>query len=235
MTTGRLIITGGTSGIGLATVEFFKQKEWDVINVSRGLCPVNGVLNIQVDLSQKDIEIVLKSELSALLNSSDVTILVHNAANLRKDSLDTVDSISFRDVLAVGVIAPSLLNQIILPHMAAGSAIIYLGSTLSEKAVAGAFSYVVSKHATVGLMRATCQDLGDRQIHTACICPGFTDTPMLMNHLNHDQSIVQAIKGMNAQNRLIQPQEIAEVIYFAATHPVVNGALIHANLGQLER
>jgi NADP-dependent 3-hydroxy acid dehydrogenase YdfG len=58
---------------------------------------------------------------------------------------------------------------------------------------------------------------------------------MLMNHLNHDQSIVQAIKGMNAQNRLIQPQEIAEVIYFAATHPVVNGALIHANLGQLER
>jgi hypothetical protein len=40
---------------------------------------------------------------------------------------------------------------------------------------------------------------------------------------------------MNAQNRLIDPQEIAEVIYFAATHAVLNGAMIHANLGQLER
>lgn len=235
MTMGKLVITGGTSGIGLATVECFKQNGWDVINISRGLCAVDGVLNIQVDLSQKDSEIVLKAELLPRLKIPDITVLVHNAAHLRKDSLDTIDAINFRDVLAVGVIAPSLLNQIILPHMAAGSAIIYLGSTLSEKAVAGAFSYVVSKHATVGLMRATCQDLGDRQIHTACICPGFTDTPMLMAHLNHDQGIIEAIKGMNAQNRLIEPQEIAEVIYFAATHPVVNGALIHANLGQLER
>ena len=40
------------------------------------------------------------------------------------------------------------------------------------------FSYVVSKHALVGMMRATCQDLAGREIHTACICPGFTDTEM---------------------------------------------------------
>ena len=119
--------------------------------------------------------------------------------------------------------------------MSEGSAIIYVGSTLSEKAVPGAFSYVTSKHAVVGLMKATCQDLMDRGIHTACVCPGFTDTPMLRNHLNHDETIIEQIKTMNAQNRLIKPTEIASTIYFAATNPVINGAVLHANMGQKER
>jgi len=34
--------------------------------------------------------------------------------------------------------------------------------------------------------------------------------------------------------RLIEPKEIAETVYFAATHAVINGAVIHANLGQIE-
>ncbi|MFZ4638785.1 MAG: SDR family NAD(P)-dependent oxidoreductase [Nodosilinea sp.] len=235
MSTGQLVITGGTSGIGLATVKCFQQQGWDIVNISRSLCPLDGVLTIQVDLGQPDLEVTLKNKLLPHLNATAVTVLVHNAANLRKDDLIRVDAATFRAVLEVAVIAPTILNQIFMPFMADGSAIIYLGSTLSEKAVAGALSYVVSKHAVAGLMRATCQDLGDRQIHTACVCPGFTDTPMLMTHLNYDQGVIEAVKGMNAQGRLIDPQEIAEVIYFAATHPVLNGALIHANLGQLEQ
>lgn len=235
MSIGQLVITGGSSGIGLATVELFQQQGWDIVNISRSLCPVDGVLTIQADLSQPEAATLFKTQLLHHLETTAITVLVHNAANLSKDDLQTVDADSFRKVLEVAVIVPSILNQMLIPFMADGSAIIYLGSTLSEKAVAGALSYVVSKHAVAGLMRATCQDLGDRQIHTACVCPGFTDTPMLMTHLNHDQGVIQAIKAMNAQNRLIDPQEIAEVIYFAATHAVLNGAMIHANLGQLER
>jgi NAD(P)-dependent dehydrogenase (short-subunit alcohol dehydrogenase family) len=52
----------------------------------------------------------------------------------------------------------------------------FVGSTLSEKAVANTASYVTAKHAMVGLMRATCQDLAvaAAPVHTAAICPGFT-------------------------------------------------------------
>jgi NAD(P)-dependent dehydrogenase (short-subunit alcohol dehydrogenase family) len=119
--------------------------------------------------------------------------------------------------------------------MSRGSAIIYVGSTLSEKAVPGSFSYVTSKHAVVGLMRSTCQDLIDTGIHTACICPGFTDTEMLQNIIKNDPTILEAIKAINGGGRLIKPEEIAQTIYFAANNPVINGAILHANLGQKER
>ena len=99
----------------------------------------------------------------------------------------------------------------------------------------GAHSYVVSKHAMIGMMRATCQDLAGRGIHTACVCPGFTDTEMLRAHLGEDASVIEAIAGNCTFDRLITPGEIAATLEFAATNPVINGAVIHANLGQVER
>ncbi|NER05364.1 MAG: SDR family oxidoreductase [Okeania sp. SIO3C4] len=230
-----LVITGGSRGIGLATAKLFLEEEFQVINLSRNLFPLPDVVNIKVDLTAKSFEENLKQELLPQLENSERVILVHNAARLDKDNVENIQANNLRDILEINVVAPTILNQIVMPKMSKGSAIIYVGSTLSEKAVPGAFSYVTSKHAAVGLMRATCQDLMDRGIHTACVCPGFTDTPMLRNHLNHDETIIEQIKTMNAQNRLIEPSEIAQTIYFAATNPVINGAILHANMGQKER
>ena len=82
------------------------------------------------------------------------------------------------------------------------------------------------------MMRATCQDLLDSGIHTACVCPGFTDTPMLRTQLNHNKAVLEQIKHNNGQHRLVEPMEIAQVIFFAATELALNDAILHANLGQ---
>ncbi len=126
------------------------------------------------------------------------------------------------------------LNQRLLPLLPRTSSVLYVGSTLAEKAVPGAFSYIVSKHAQLGMMRATCQDLMGSGIHTAMICPGFTDTEMLRAHLGSDPDVAAAVAGMNSFNRLIAPEEIAELIRWAHHNPVINGAVLHANLGQKE-
>lgn len=118
-----------------------------------------------------------------------------------------------------------------MPH---GSSLIYIGSTLSEKAVANSFSYVTSKHALVGMMRASCQDLKGKQIHTCCICPGFTDTEMLRTHVGDDSAVLEFIASLNTFNRMIEPKEIAEFIIWAHHNPVINGSVLHANLGQIE-
>ena len=118
--------------------------------------------------------------------------------------------------------------------MPSGSSIIYLGSTLSEKAVPGTASYVTSKHAVVGLMRSTCQDLAGTGIHTACICPGFTDTEMLRDNIGDDPEVLEAIAGMQTYNRLVEPEEIAQAIFSVSQQPVFNGAVLHTNLGQVE-
>ena len=127
-----------------------------------------------------------------------------------------------------------MLNHALLPKMAEGSSIIYIGSTLSEKAVPNSYTYVSTKHAMIGMMRATCQDLAGTGIHTACICPGFTDTEMLRAHVGESDEVLAAIGSMSSYGRLIEPGEIARSIEFATANPVINGSIIHANLGQIE-
>lgn len=93
------------------------------------------------------------------------------------------------------------------------------------------FEYQASKHAVVGLLRATVQDLFGSRIHAACVCPGFTNTPMLEGPLS-DPQVRAAIEGMVSFNRLVEPDEIARLISFVAENPALNGAVLHANLGQ---
>ncbi|MNL09975.1 3-oxoacyl-[acyl-carrier-protein] reductase FabG [compost metagenome] len=162
----------------------------------------------------------------------DQTVLIHNAAIHRHDTVATLSPRDFLAVLSANLAAPQALNQALIPVMKPGSSILYVGSTLAEKAVPGAASYVASKHGMIGLMRATCQDLAGSGVHTACICPGFTDTEMLRAHIG---DAVEAITGMVAAGRLLKPEEIADLARVCADSPALNGAVLHANLGQIER
>jgi len=228
-----LLITGASAGIGAATAHRFLQADWSVVNLSRRPCPVEGVTHLPCDLTNPELAGTLAPALTSHLERATILVLVHNAARMDSDTAQDTDPTVLREILEVNVVAPTALNRLCVPYMKPGSAIVYVGSTLSEKAVPGNYSYVSTKHAMVGMMRATCQDLADTGIHTACVCPGFTDTEMLRNHVPAEA--MESIRAMSAYNRLIDPEEIAETIYFAAENPVINGAVIHANLGQVER
>ena len=229
------IITGASSGIGAATAHRFIELGHKVINIARRASPVEGVINVSADLSTEEgaKRAALEAAESAVKGES--ISLVHNASLMLKDTVRECDTADLMRVLAVNVAAVNTLNRELLPLMVAGSSILYVGSTLSEKAVAGAHSYVISKHAQLGQMRATCQDLIGAEIHTAMICPGFTDTEMLKQHLGGDTELMHEIGSQNSFGRLVTPDEIAGVIIWAHQSPVVNGTVIHANLGQMER
>lgn len=228
-----LLITGGSAGIGAATAARFLADGWRVINLSRRPCPVPGVTHLACDLASPAFIDSVADALAGLLVDADTVCLVHNAARMASDSAADTDSDHLRAVLEINVVAPNSLNRFCIPYMKPGSSVLYVGSTLSEKAVPGSYSYVLTKHAMVGMMRATCQDLAGTGIHTACLCPGFTDTEMLRQHVPVE--VMPAVQAMSAYNRLIEPAEIADALFWAAASPVLNGAVIHANLGQVER
>jgi 3-oxoacyl-[acyl-carrier protein] reductase len=229
-----LVITGASKGIGLATATLFADAGYRVVNISRTPAPDKRIENHSVDLSLADSDAQLQELLPFVIDPGNLC-LVHNAGKLASDTATDTDTASFVDILNVNVVAPHTLNQILIPMMTKGSSIIYIGSTLSEKAVPNTYSYVVSKHAIIGMMRATCQDLAGRDIHTLCICPGFTDTEMLRSHVGDRDEVLQSIAASSTFGRLVMPKEIASAIWFGANHPVINGAVIHANLGQVER
>ena len=227
-----LLITGASTGIGLHTARRFASEGYSVVNLSRRRCPLDSVNHINCDLSSPGFLENIGPQLTPLLQQAEKIILIHNAARMNNDSAVETPSNLFRETLEVNLVAPNSLNYYAIPFMQNESAILYVGSTLAEKAVPGSYSYVVSKHAMIGMMRSTCQDLVGRNIHTACICPGYTDTEMLREHVSDEA--IETVQAASAYNRLIDPDEIAECLYWAANQPVINGSVIHANLGQIE-
>ena len=226
-----LIITGGSSGIGFAAAKLFQDNGFNIINLSRSKINLNDAVHIEVDLSRSNWQESLESIFQETLSSVDQICLVHNASKMQSDNVESTDPDSLREVLEVNLVGPSILNKITIPYMKKGSSILYVGSTLSEKAVPQMSSYVMTKHGMIGLMRSTCQDLFGRFIHTACICPGATETEMLVEYVQGNQEALKIMASTLSENRLISSEEIASTIFFCANNSVINGSVIHANLG----
>jgi len=226
-----LIITGGSSGIGFAAAKLFQENGFNIINISRSKINLDDAVHIEVDLSRSNWQESLESIFQETLSSADQICLVHNASKMQSDNVESTDPDSLREVLEVNLVGPSILNKITIPYMKKGSSILYVGSTLSEKAVPQMSSYVMTKHGMIGLMRSTCQDLFGRFIHTACICPGATETEMLVEYVQGNQEALKIMASTLSENRLISSEEIASTIFFCANNSVINGSVIHANLG----
>lgn len=226
-----LVITGGSRGIGHATAQLFLKEGWRVVNLSRTPAKEKEVTNILVDLSNPNQVSEVMSSLQAAIKGSDKICLVHSAAYYKRDSIDQLFIDDLRKSLEVNIISAQKINQMVIPLMKPGSSILYIGSTLSEKAVPGSASYIISKHGLVGLMKATCQDLIEQKIHTCCISPGLVDTDLLKSMA--PGSVDFLLKHVIIGKRLIEPIEIANIIYFCAMTDVMNGITIPANTGQV--
>jgi len=229
-----LVITGASKGIGLATAQHFLNCGYHVINLSRSSCELSGVVNLSIDLLNHNWAADNAAALAHAVGTPEQLVLVHNAAMMTKETISDINAGSLRDVLQLNVVAPAELNTLLIPKMNEGSSIIYISSTLGRKAVANTHAYVVSKHAVIGQMRASCQDLVGTMIHTAAVCPGFTETKMLSEHLGANSEVYDQITATIAHGRLAQPSEIADTIWFVSQNPVINGTIIDANLGQIE-
>ncbi|MDI1328518.1 MAG: SDR family NAD(P)-dependent oxidoreductase [Brevundimonas sp.] len=227
-----VVVTGGSRGIGLATARLFQRSGYEVVSLSRSAPTAPGVEHLAVDITELASVERAAVVLTERAVSWDRTVLIHNAAVHRRDTVSSLTARDLQAVLSANLAAPQALNHELIPVMGSGSSILYVGSTLAEKAAPGAASYVTSKHGMIGLMRATCQDLAGSGVHTACICPGFTDTAMLRAHVG---DAVGSITAMITAGRLLEPEEIAEIARFCADSPALNGAVLHANLGQIER
>lgn len=226
-----LIITGASSGIGYAAAKLFQEDGYQVINLSRSKINLKNANHLTADLSKRDWSNEVSKKLSSILTDSSEISLIHNASMMQSDNVENIDINNLRDIYEVNLVAPAILNKIIIPYMKNGSSILYVGSTLSEKAVPQMSSYVTSKHGMIGLMRSTCQDLFGRYIHTACICPGATETEMLQEYVQGNQEALDMMAQTLSENRLISSEEIAKTLFFCAKNSVINGSVIHANLG----
>ena len=131
------IISGASSGIGAATAQKFIELGYTVVNIARRKSPADNVINVSADLSTEGGAKHAAAQAAEAITAGSVVALVHNASLMLKDSVHDCSNDELMRVLAVNVGAVNTLNRELLPRMSAGSSVIYVGSTLSEKAVAG--------------------------------------------------------------------------------------------------
>lgn len=226
--TKKLIITGASAGIGKSIAMLFHMHDWGIINLSRSSCDIPEVKNFRVDLTNNSWPISYQEQLVSEISDGDRICIIHNAGTLQFDSVSTLVPDQLQNMMQLNLYSPILLNQILLPKLTNDCSIIYMGSYLSENAIPNAASYIIVKHALVGLMRATCSDLAGSGIITCCICPGLVDTKMIAQI---SAAEMDSMLNQLAIPRLIKTEEIAELALFCANNPIVNGKVLHANMG----
>jgi NAD(P)-dependent dehydrogenase (short-subunit alcohol dehydrogenase family) len=206
----KVIVTGGASGIGLATARLFEERGaevivWDLNDPKR-----------PVDISCGE------SIRTALEGVGPIDVLVHSAGIQTYGTATSTSDETWERTMLVNVTSAFLVCREVIPKMieAGGGAISLVGSVQSVGAVANSAAYVTSKHAILGLARSIALDYAKQGIRCNCVCPGAIDTPMLRwsaSKTDDPEATLAACAKVHPLGRLGEPEEIARVIAFLSS------------------
>jgi NAD(P)-dependent dehydrogenase (short-subunit alcohol dehydrogenase family) len=219
-TNRHVVITGASSGIGLATAKkiaalggrvTLMARRPDVLEAAAREVGANACA-IAVDVGHKK-EFLAALE-KAIAESGPIDGLFLNAASggIFVPVWEYTDE-ALENLLLVNVQSPFWAVQHVLPAMMARKqgSILITGSLGSARAMNGNSGYIVSKHATLGLARAVAAEAAASGVRCNCIIPGFIETPMLAAAPDEAKATMARI---TPQQRLGEPEEVAEVATF---------------------
>ena len=166
-----------------------------------------------------------------------VEILVNNAgigSSQDPRPLADFDDAFWDLTFAVNVTAPYLLTKLVLPEMIERrwGCIITTASVNSFVPSMPGAAYTASKHAVVGLTKATAKEVADQGITPNAICPGLTRSLMNYRRLQYDaerlgMSLEQLEAGATPLGRRLEPKEIASLaVFLAGEEAAINGQAI---------
>jgi NAD(P)-dependent dehydrogenase (short-subunit alcohol dehydrogenase family) len=215
-----VIVTGAGSGIGRATAAAFAEAGAHVLGVGRradalaataALHP--GIAAFPADLSHDGgPEAVVQA---AAGKWGRIDVLVNNAGVFAAMRLGQVTAAQIAEMLAINVIAPSLLASTALPYLkAAQGTLVNVSSTFGHRPAAGAGHYGASKAALEQLTRSWALELAPDRIRVNAVAPGPTESEAL------------SAAGLDAVIEQIKAGEAARIPLGRRGHPAEVAAWI---------
>ncbi|WP_108662935.1 SDR family NAD(P)-dependent oxidoreductase [Acuticoccus kandeliae] len=223
-----VLITGGGSGIGAshvaafcaqgARVAFFDiaREASEAVVAKNADAPGGAPLFLEVDLT--DIP-ALRAGIEAVRDRlGEIEVLVNNAADDTRHTLDDVDEAYFEDRIAVNLRHMVFAAQAVAPGMRArgSGVIINTGSITWHAAFGGLPLYAMAKAGVEGLSRSLARELGPDNIRVNCIIPGWVMTERQLT-LWVDDAARAKIKQMQCLPGLVQPEDIANMATWLAS------------------
>ncbi|OGO26015.1 MAG: hypothetical protein A2Y54_05995 [Chloroflexi bacterium RBG_16_51_16] len=255
MTNGRLqdkvvILTGGTSGIGLAIVRLFCNEGAKVAIGARNEKVGNELVKdirksgrgeafyVKTDVTHPEqVENLVKQTVE---HFGKVDVLVANSGVLILESILELSLEEWERTIATNLSGQFYLAKYGIPAMiksdGKGKAVIFVGSELGTVGTTGGAAYCASKGGIINMTRAVAIDCASYGIRVNCLAPGPIDTPMLQSEFTQAKD-GEAVKQAQLQPLLIKrfgtAEEMAEVALFLATvsSSYMTGALVVADGG----
>ncbi|MDB5782782.1 glucose 1-dehydrogenase [Caballeronia mineralivorans] len=221
------VVTGGNSGIGLASAKRFAAEGAEVVIVGRRPEELDKALDVigpramavQGDISRLDDLDRIFATVKAAKGRIDV--LLANAGLGDTQPIGSITEESFDRIFGVNVKGTLFTVQKALPMMKAGGSIILTGSTTDQMGTPAFSVYSASKAAIRNFARSWALDLVGTGIRVNVLSPGPTSTPGLLNGLARSGQQEAMMAGLIAKTplgRMGDPDEIAAAALFLASN-----------------
>jgi NAD(P)-dependent dehydrogenase (short-subunit alcohol dehydrogenase family) len=243
-------ITGGGTGIGLATVCALAANGAKLTLVGRDGARVQGAAEefehahgVACDIS--DEASVAAAFAAARDRYGAVDILVNNAGITPSAPLHKTTLAMWNETLAINLTGAFLCARAALPDMYAAK----WGRIVNVASIAGLMggayiaAYCASKHGMIGMTRALAKEVAKHGVTANAICPGYVETDIVSRAaeniaaktaLSEDEARA-SLYASNPQGRLIKPEEVASAIAWLCSDgaAATNGAAIPMSGGEI--
>lgn len=232
------IITGGTSGIGLAATKIFLANGYNCVVVGRSRERFNKIkseLGGRVEFVSADVRKVEdcgKIISRAVEIFGGVDVLVNSAGIYHEGAITFTDEEIFDDIFATNVkgtffVTRAAVGELIKSH----GAIVNVASDAGLKGNYFCAAYSASKGAVVAFTRSLALELANFSIRVNCVAPGDILTPLTLKQLKTSGGTLEELAKIYPLGRIGTAEEVAEAIYFLATANFITGAILSVDGG----
>ncbi len=228
------LVSGGGTGIGLACARALTAAGARVTVLGRREAPLRAAVAAGAAAGCVVADACAPPALPAF------EILVNAAGAATSAPFLKMDDAAFRAALDANLMGAVALTRALLPGMvqAGFGRVVNLASTAALKGYAYVVPYVAAKHALLGFTRALALEVARQGVTVNCVCPGFTETPLLKESAARITAKTgkdgrAALAANNPQGRLFTPEEVAEAVLYLCTAPGVNGAALAVSGGEV--
>lgn len=216
----RVVITGGTSGIGLATARVLVDGRARVLVTGRtpsSLETAKAALGPDAVVLAADAVTGIDALAErAAAEFGAVDLLVLNAGIAPTGTIEDTDPRTYDELFAVNTRAPFFTVQRFLPLLPSGSAVVLTTSVSNAKGIATTSVYSATKAALRSMTRTFARELIDRGIRVNAVSPGPIDTGILERTMPaaEARAFLEQGAATNPMGRFGEPEEVARAILY---------------------
>ena len=220
-----VIVTGGTSGLGLATARKFCKSGATCYVIGRNaektqkVCEELGKNARAVIFDLTELDRIPGVVADIAREAGRIDVLVNNAGiNMKKPLLEVTDE-DFRSILHTNLQSVFSMSREVARVMAdkEGGNIIQISSMAAQYGLPYVIAYSASKTAVEGLTRAMAVELAPMKIRVNCVAPGFIKTPMTAKALDSDPERKGRVFARTPMGEMGLPEDIADAVYYLAS------------------